>query len=175
MGLDPTLVHGFQPTQNVGPNLGGMLQDANSMLQIGEQKRVLQQQNALRGILGTPDALDAQGNPTDATLKRVSGVDPAMGMQLRQNMLVSQQRQLQTESMQSKAMQDKIHAEKEILSRISAKATAEIAAAEAVKARAAAEAEAVAQKEARVAAEREAEQVALAYSGAEQKAAEQKK
>lgn len=108
MPIDPNLAHGFQPTQNVGPNLGVMLQNAQQMMQTQEQNRQVRQQNALRGILSAPGAMDDQGNPTDDAMKQVMGIDPAAGMQLRQNMLVQQQRQLQTDAMRSKASQDKM-------------------------------------------------------------------
>jgi hypothetical protein len=108
VGLDPTLVRGFQPTQNIGPNVGAMLQDANAMMQVDAFRKEQQRQNALRGILSQPGALDDQGNPTQDVMKQINAVDPAAGMTLQQNSLINQQRQLQLQSMKTKAFGEKM-------------------------------------------------------------------
>jgi hypothetical protein len=108
MGLDPTLVYGYRPTPNVGPNLGTMLQDGSAIMQLQQAKQQTERQNALRGILSAPGAIDDQGNPTQDVMKQVYGVDPQAGMMLQQNSLVNTQRQLQTDMLRSKAFGDKM-------------------------------------------------------------------
>jgi hypothetical protein len=107
MGLDPTLVNGFRPTP-IGPDIGTMMQNAQAMMQVDAAKQQMGRQNALRGILSQPGAIDDKGNPTPDVMKQVYGIDPQAGMALQQNMLVNQQRQLQTDMLKSKAFSDKM-------------------------------------------------------------------
>ena len=109
MGLDPTLVYGFRPTPNIGPDIGQMMQDTQAMMQVQAAKQQRERQNALRGILSAPGAIDDKGNPTQDVMKQVYGVDPQAGMMLQQNSLVNTQRQLQTDMLKSKAFGDKMN------------------------------------------------------------------
>jgi hypothetical protein len=109
MGLDPTLVHGFQPNPNgLGPNIGTMLQNQQQQLQLQQFQQQVKNQNALKGILSQPGALDDNGNPTPDALRQVTALDPAIGMKLRQNALVQQQNQMRMDVMKTQAFGQKL-------------------------------------------------------------------
>jgi len=93
--------------QPLGPNLGAVIGQANQLVALQQAQQEVKRQNALRGILGAPDALDGTGQPKPETLSRVMGVDPNAGMKLQQNMLATQQRQLQMDSLKTKAAYDR--------------------------------------------------------------------
>lgn len=93
-GSNPNIVLGFQPTPNLGPDFGRTVADAQRMLQIQQQQDLAKKQNALMGIFKDPASLDQTGNPTPETLQKVMSVDPNMGLQLRQNSMIQQDRQL---------------------------------------------------------------------------------
>ena len=64
-----------------GPEAGNALTRLVALNpQMAGQIQQFQQQNALRGILGQPGAVDANGQPTDETMQKVMSVDPATGM-----------------------------------------------------------------------------------------------
>jgi len=107
MPIDPNLAFGFRPTPNVGPDFGGAIQDAQQANALIQQRQKMQSQNALRNILGQPGAIDAMGNPTPDAMARVTAVDPIMGVNLRQNMLVQQQNQTRMDMMRTDLFQKK--------------------------------------------------------------------
>lgn len=106
MPLDPTLVYGFRPTQNVGPNMGQAVQTAGQMVDLQNAQQQQKSQNALRGILGAPGAIDTNGQPTAATMQQVMAADPNAGMKLQQNALAMQQRQAQVQEYQTKRAEE---------------------------------------------------------------------
>lgn len=103
--IDPRIAMGFNPSP-IGPNIGNSIAAAGQLLQFKQQQDQVQRQNALRGILGTPGAIDATGQPTPDTLTKVMGVDPNAGLQLQQNALVTQQRKLQMDALTTKTAFD---------------------------------------------------------------------
>jgi len=107
MPIDPSIALSFRPTQFPGFDLGNAAQGANALAQFQANQQKIQSQNALRSILSQPGAIDDQGNPTADALKKVNAVDPMTGMQLRDNMLVAQQKQLQMSVYKTEAFQKK--------------------------------------------------------------------
>lgn len=107
MGLDPQLVHGYQPNNNIGPDFAGAMQNAAQMWQLDAQRKQAQQANALKDILGAPGALDANGNPTAEALGKVTAVSPELGIKFRQNALKTQVEQLHMQSLTSDVFQKK--------------------------------------------------------------------
>lgn len=108
MSIDPRIALGFQPTQGIGPDFGNALRNAGQMLQLRQAGQEIQNQNALKSILSQPGAIDASGNPTDDAMQKVMGVDPQMGMKLRQNALAQQENQLRLSTIRTKAFGDKL-------------------------------------------------------------------
>lgn len=106
MPIDPNLAFGFRPTPNIAPDLGQITQTAGQMLGLQQAQQAVMSQNALRGILGAPGAIDDTGQPTPDAMRQVMAVDPNVGMKLRQNGLVMQQQQLQQQTMKTKLFQD---------------------------------------------------------------------
>lgn len=94
-----------------GPDMGAAasqgLQVAGQLIQLQQQNQEIKRQNALRGILGAPDALDAMGQPKPETLNKVYGVDPNAGMKLQQNMLITQQNKLKMDALSTKQAYDR--------------------------------------------------------------------
>lgn len=86
------------PLQGLNPDMGAAVTqgigNAQNLLGLQEQFRQVKRQNALRGILGAPGAIDQTGQPTSETMERVMGVDPEAGLKLRQNALVTQEQKL---------------------------------------------------------------------------------
>jgi hypothetical protein len=112
MPLDPVLVHGFNPVPYqynpvpLGPDMGQAVQTANQMMQFKQNQQQAGQQNALRGILGAPGAIDESGQPTAAAMQQVMAVDPNAGMKLQQNALAMQQQQYQVQGAALKRRQE---------------------------------------------------------------------
>lgn len=79
---------------DIGASVGQGIGNAQNLLQLQEQFKTVKRQNALRGILGQPGAIDQTGQPTADTMEKVMGVDPEAGMKLRQNALVTQEQKL---------------------------------------------------------------------------------
>lgn len=102
MPIDPSIALGFRPTPNLAPDLGNSLANAQRLMQLQVQANEVKSQNALKDIMGQPGAIDANGNPTQAAMQQVMGVDPNYGMKLRQNALVSQEHQMQLQNNQTK-------------------------------------------------------------------------
>src|SRR5579859_54732 len=100
----------FKPTPNVGtvydPTV--QIQAAAQTLQLKQQQDAVQRQNALMGIFQDPKSLDGTGNPTPETMQKIMSVDPQVGMQVRQNMLIGQERQLRTQALSSGLMEKKM-------------------------------------------------------------------
>lgn len=99
--VDARIPMSYRPAP-LGPDFGQAIATANNLLQFRQNQQLVQRQNALRNILGTPGAIDATGNPTPQTLSRVMAVDPDAGLKLQQNALVTQQRKLQMEALTTK-------------------------------------------------------------------------
>lgn len=115
MPIDPSIALAGAPTAYPGFDFGHAVQGANNLVGLQNNKLALQanqqqmqSQNALKQILSQPGALDANGNPTAEAMQRVMSVDPAMGMKLHQNSLVSQEQQLRMSSMKTKEFGEKL-------------------------------------------------------------------
>lgn len=94
-----------------GPDIGAAisqgLKNANDLSQLQQVQQQIKRQNQLRGILGAPGAVDpATGMPTTDTIGKVMSVDPATGIKLGENSVMTQQRQLQMQGMRAKATQE---------------------------------------------------------------------
>lgn len=94
-----------------GPNMGAAISqglgNAQQMLQLREFQQQQKRVNALRDILGRPGAIDAVGQPTPETLSGVMRIDPAAGLKLGENALMTQQRKLQVDALRTRAVSDK--------------------------------------------------------------------
>lgn len=99
----------FHPTQNIGPDFGKAIANAAQVMQVQQAQEEITRQNALRGILGAPGAINPMGMPTPEALSKVMGVDPAAGMKLSQNALVTQQHQMQQDVLKSKLFENKLN------------------------------------------------------------------
>lgn len=99
---------GFRPTPNIGPDFGRAITDAANVVQLQQQQEEIKRQNALRGILGRPGALDAMGQPTVDTMQGVMSVDPNAGMKLQQNALITRQHAMQQDVVKSKLFGQKL-------------------------------------------------------------------
>ena len=98
----PMIPLAFRPTQFPGLDLGNAAQNAGAMMQARQMGQQMQQQNALRGILGAPGAIDpTTGSPTPETMQKVMAVSPDVGMKLHQNALVGQMNQLRMQGLTS--------------------------------------------------------------------------
>lgn len=106
MPLDPTLVYGFRPTQNVGPNMGEALQNYSQILGLQQQQKGMQSQNALRDILGAPGAIGADGNPTQNAMGQLAGANPDAWLKLRETQLSMQRQQAQMQEYQTKRQEE---------------------------------------------------------------------
>lgn len=94
-----------------GPDIGAAvsqgLKNANDLVQLQQVQQQVKRQNQLRGILGAPGAVDpATGMPTPDAIGKVMSVDPAAGIKLGENAVMTQQRQLQMQGLRSKASQE---------------------------------------------------------------------
>jgi|SRR5579859_231241 len=100
----------YRPTPNVGTVYDPTVQinAADQQLQLKQQQDAVERQNALMGIFRDPKSLDGTGNPTPETMQKIMAVDPQVGMTVRQNMLIGQQRQLQTDALKSNLMEKKM-------------------------------------------------------------------
>lgn len=91
----------------IGPNFGASIADANSLFQLQQLGEQTERANKLRGILGAPGAIDpTTGMPKTDTISKVMSVDPQVGIKLGENSVLTQQRQLQMQSLRSKASTD---------------------------------------------------------------------
>ena len=98
----PMIPLAFRPTQFPGLDLGNAAQNAQAMMQARQMGQQMQQQNALRGILGAPGAIDpTTGAPTPEAMQRVMSVSPEIGMKLHQNALIGQMNQLRMQGLTS--------------------------------------------------------------------------
>src|SRR5271166_324904 len=103
MPIDPTvaLQAGVGvPPPSPGINLGQIAGAANAILQLQDEQRARQTQNALQQLMQSPDALDKSGMPTQNTLAQVMQINPQIGMQMQQNM--ARRQLLQSEAYKSK-------------------------------------------------------------------------
>lgn len=107
MALDPRIIMGFNPAP-IGPSLSQSLQDAQRQQAIEQGNQELAGQNALKQIFADPQSVDATGSPTPNALRRIMQADPRTGMQFQQNMLRTQQQQLQTQMLGTKLGQQKL-------------------------------------------------------------------
>src|SRR5579859_4641837 len=100
----------YQPTPNVGTVYDPTVQIgvAAQQLQLKQQQDAADRQNALMGIFRDPKSLDGTGNPTPETMQKIMAVDPQVGMTVRQNMLIGQERKLRMEGYQSDLMAKKM-------------------------------------------------------------------
>lgn len=94
-----------------GPDIGAAvsqgLKNANDLVQLQQVQQKVKRENQLRGILGAPGAVDpATGMPTPDAIGKVMSVDPAAGIKLGENAVMTQQRQLQMQGLRSKASQE---------------------------------------------------------------------
>jgi hypothetical protein len=105
MPVDPTIPMSFNAQMPVGPNWNAALAGAQRAWDVDAAHTQAQDKNAIRSIFADPNAMDASGNPTADATRRVMAVSPQMGMQLRNNQLVQQQHQLQTDLLKSKTFQ----------------------------------------------------------------------
>lgn len=103
--VDARIPLSFRPTPNVGPDYGAMIQNAQQTMQMQEQQRQVEQQNALRNILGAPGAIGPMGVPTPDAISKVYGVDPGVGMKIQQqtNALGVQQANMQEHALKRHA------------------------------------------------------------------------
>lgn len=104
MPVDPTIALNVGPTPNMGPNLGRIIDNAAGLVQLDQQKQQIGSQNALKQILGTPGAVDENGNPTGDAMSKIMGVSPEFGIKMKQNALASMQQQEQMRTAQFKRM-----------------------------------------------------------------------
>jgi hypothetical protein len=107
-GTNASIPLQFQPVQNAGPSIGAAAQTANQLMALQAAQRQVQQQNALRGILGAPGAVDATGNPTPDAMQQIMAVDPNTGLKLKQNALVAQDQQLRQSVLKTQAFGQKL-------------------------------------------------------------------
>ncbi|HXJ61899.1 MAG TPA: hypothetical protein VNU68_35115 [Verrucomicrobiae bacterium] len=84
-----------------------MIANARQTMAMQQEQQQIQQVNALRNVLGAPGAIDKTGNPTSETLSKVMSIDPNVGLKLGQNQLVNQQRQMQMDSLRTRAVVEK--------------------------------------------------------------------
>jgi hypothetical protein len=101
MPLNPNIALAFRPTQMSGLDLGDMAANAQQALQAVQAGQQFRNQNALRDILSRPGAVNAVGNLSPEAMGQVMGVDPALGIKLKQNELVTQQNLMRQQVMQS--------------------------------------------------------------------------
>ena len=98
----PNIPLAFRPTDFSAMDLGASAKDAQAMIQGQQMLQEVKRQNALRGILGAPGAIDpTTGAPTPQAMQRVMGVDPNAGLKLQQNALMGQQQQLRMQGLRS--------------------------------------------------------------------------
>lgn len=99
------------PMQGILPDIGAAMGqgigNAQQMMQLQQQFQTAKRQNALRGILGQPGAIDQTGQPTADAISKVMGVDTQAGMELQKNALVAQQHKLQMDVIKTKAFAEK--------------------------------------------------------------------
>ena len=88
-------------------NLGAAAQGANQILQLRQQQQKMQDANALRDILGQPDAIDPETQTLKPeALQKVMAINPQVGQTLQQNALQMQQHKLQMDAMKTKSAYD---------------------------------------------------------------------
>ena len=102
MPIDPSIALSYNPAP-LGPNVGQTVQTANALLALQQQQKQVQTANTLKQILGQPGAIDPTGNPTPEALGRVTALDPALGINLRQNMLKQQEQTLRMDVLKGDA------------------------------------------------------------------------
>lgn len=107
-GTNAQIPLSFNPTPNIGPNIGNAIGQAQQIMALQQAQTEVKRQNALRGILGAPGALDPMGQPTTDTLSKVMSVDPGAGMKLHENALVTQQRKMQMDVLKSKSFTEQM-------------------------------------------------------------------
>jgi hypothetical protein len=99
-GTNANILQSYNPNQQIGPDFGKMVANSQQLLQLRQQQQQVQQQNALLGVFQNPDAVDQKtGLPTADTLGKVTSINPQLGLQMRQNVLVSQDQQMKRDAM----------------------------------------------------------------------------
>jgi len=90
--VDWSIAAQVQPPQIQGPAQWQQQAGAgaNNMVAAAQQIRQFQSQNALRGILSQPDAIGADGQPSQNAMKQIYAIDPNIGAALQQNALKTQ-------------------------------------------------------------------------------------
>lgn len=109
MPVDPSIALSFRPTPIPQPvDLARSMQGASEAWQVDAQRRTAQSANALKQLFSDPASIDASGNPTPNALRQVMSISPEAGMKMRQNMLVQQQHQLQSDVTKTKLFAQKL-------------------------------------------------------------------
>lgn len=108
-GTNSNILQSYNPNQQIGPDFGAIVANSQRLLQFKQQQDQVKQQNALMGVFQDPTSLDATGQPTPETLQKVTAINPQFGLQLRQNAMIQQERQLRTQAVSSKLMADKMN------------------------------------------------------------------
>lgn len=93
---------------------GGSINDPGRMLSLAKlaqevqaAQRQTQAQNALKQMFAQQGSLDAQGNPTPQTIQKVMQIDPATGMELRQQTVEQQVKEAQAAHYKTQAGRDR--------------------------------------------------------------------
>ncbi len=85
-------------------DFGNVLQMAQQAQQFQQNRRAFEAQNMLRGVLSDPNAYDpSTGELNQNAMRAVMAADPKTGMQLQENQLQNQVRQMQVNAYKSEA------------------------------------------------------------------------
>ena len=75
-------------------SVGTMMDNAGKVMAYQQAEQAQKAQNALRMIFADPSNLDAEGNPTQASIQKVMAISPQAGIELKNNMMKAEQAKL---------------------------------------------------------------------------------
>ena len=104
MGIDASIP---LQVQNNAPSVQQMYSLANMAQQFQDAQNQRAAQNKLKELYQDPENKDEQGNLKQNALTQIMQIDPRAGMQIQQNMLVNNERQMHVDMLKSDAFQKK--------------------------------------------------------------------
>ena len=114
-GVNSSIPLQFQPTQNIGPDFGAAIQNAQQLMQFQAFQKQTEQQNKLRDLLGQPGAITPEtGQLKPDIIAKAMGIDPAYAMKLQQNAQSMQHNALATQHLQGQIQKQGLDRQQEL-------------------------------------------------------------